>query len=173
MINTIHIKKHILDLKNISHPSEIYSYFKTNNLRQYAYSFLHLGTVLKHGESASHGRDRDFGERVRRQAENIDGWSRDYRSTSGKDMQEICEDFLQEQSMHVLKDDVTIVIYDFSDHVVDGWRKLEEEIKIFEAEMIARHKTIYGYLPIGNLREESSHLRKTGGDESRRDLFDW
>jgi hypothetical protein len=169
------IKIHPINLSNISNTWEISTLFKINKIRQYAYAFTitDCGTILKYGESAKPGRDRDHGERLRRQCENIPGWGRTYRSPSGGDFQYILRDYYNETGIILSKDDITVLVYDFNDFEVKPWRSMEESILIFEAEKIKDHINFYGKMPIGNLREEKYQLNKTRCDESLETIFSW
>jgi hypothetical protein len=173
MINRTNIKIHTISLKGMPTSAGISKYFKDNNIRYYAYAIKHLGTVLKFGESTRFQPGKSWGERVKRQAENIDGWGKKYRSESGKEIIAICEDVYRQQSMRVTKDDVTLEIYDFANHIPDGWRTIEEEVKMFEAELITGYSNNFKELPIGNIKNEAHQNEKARLDETRATLFDW
>lgn len=177
LVNDSRITKYTINLANLKHPSEIYKWFKTRQIRQYAYIFRHIGTVLKIGESAelpcASRINRDWGERVRRQAENIKGWSKTYESSSGKEIIQIIESYEETTGLPVIKDYVTIDIFELSRYPIPKSSSTEQMIMLLEAEMILRYKKIYKELPIGNIRDESKCIERSENLLTREQLFKW
>jgi hypothetical protein len=130
------------------------NYFRDKKIIHYVYEFRHLGYILKYGFSMGAA-----GERVYRQAANIPlGWSKSFRSPSGKDFQCVCEDFFNKYGVIVNKNNVTLVIHDMSGYPFEIALAPELEIRRFEAELIAAFVELHGELPIGNLKLEENSL---------------
>lgn len=159
-----YIRKVVLDLSKIQHPSEILSFFRDNGITEYVYEIKFAGQILKYGYSSSSLE----GERLYRQVANIpEGWDISLpRSPSGKDFSCVCDDYYHKWCIQVDKNKTEVVVYDmtkylfeFSDHI--------REIKRFEAELIAAYEDLHGNRPIGNIKSESYSLTISEIPQSR------
>ena len=131
--NRSYITIHSLPLSLFSEPVNIMNYFRNKKIVHYVYEFRHLGYIMKYGFSMGAA-----GERVYRQAANIpSGWSKSFRSPSGKDFECICEDFFTKYGVAVDKNNVTLIIHDMSHYPFEIALQPELEIRRFEAELIA------------------------------------
>lgn len=159
-INTNNLPQFDLDLSSMNDACEIKGIMKKVGVLDYVYAFIHRGDVMKYGQSSYKNpfRKDPHGERIYRQARYIPGWNSMPTTTnsSGSDIIPVLDHF---NGIH--KNNVRIHIWDMTGYNFAVKNNPEHELTVVENQLIENHRSVLGYSPAGNLRDESHIKRKS------------
>jgi len=146
-----------IDLSQLNNACEIKGIMKKLGVINYVYAFVYKGSVMKYGQSSytTTYRTDPHGERIYRQARYIPGWQ-DLPTTSnssGGDFIPVIDKF---HDIH--KNDVSIHVWDMTNHSFSAEDFPKHDLTIVENQLIEAHKESIGYIPVGNINDES-HIK--------------
>lgn len=146
-----------IDLSQLNNACEIKGIMRNLGVLYYVYAFVYKGTVMKYGQSSyvTNYRKDPHGERIYRQARYIPGWSEmpmTANSAGGEFIPVI------EQFGDIHKNDVSIHVWDMTSHQFSAEDFPEHDLTIVENQLIEQHKEVVGYIPVGNIKDES-HIK--------------
>lgn len=146
-----------INLGELYDPAQITRMLRELGIRTYAYSFIdNFGRVIKFGVQYSAG--QNHGERVYRQAANLDGWGKPLpRSSSGMPMREIAKDYTKQYGIPLDRTNVSILIWDQTDLSL-SLSEMRARCERIESQMIENHIELFGYAPVGN-NEKTTKLK--------------
>lgn len=147
----------IIDLNQCLHASQIKQLMKKIGIKYYTYAFLYNNVVMKYGMSADNDWIRgSYGERVYRQAFQIPGWpTKPSPKSAGSDMLDVIKHF-----PNINKSNVCIKIWDMTNYPFAVQDDPKEEVLECERILLDMHEKSFGYLPIGNVRDERKIAKK-------------
>lgn len=147
----------IIDLNQCLHAAQIKQLMKKMGIKYYTYAFLYNNVVMKYGMSADNDWIRgSHGERVYRQAFQIPGWpTKPSPKSAGSDMLDIVKHF-----PNINKSDVCIKVWDMTNYPFAVQDDPKEEVLECERILLDMHEKSFGYLPIGNVRDERKIAKK-------------
>lgn len=148
-----------IDLAKLSQASDISIIMKILKVVDYVYTFSYQGRIIKHGISVD--KKSNFGDRIYRQAGNLEGWSYRLRGPNGSDMRDIDNLYFAETGEHLNRLGVKITVRDLthvpSPSIVDE----ALHVKQLERQLIKEYTDQNNRLPIGNIKDESYIDNKT------------
>ena len=158
MIDISQLPNVSFDLGKFLNACEIKGMMKKLGIKYYCYAFLYKSTTMKYGQSADNDWIRgSFGERIYRQSFHIPGWPKKPSvNSAGNDMLDIIKNF-----PNINKNDVCIKVWDMTNYPFAVQRNPKHEVTQLEDQLLDSHEKQFGYLPMGNLRDESHIRRKT------------
>lgn len=139
-----------IDLSEYYDPMQLLKFFKDAGIKSYNYAFVdNYGRIIKYGIQYSvHG--NQLGERVYRQAANLDGWHKELPySDNGVSMRRVSKDYTKFYGVPLDRSNVSILIWDQTN---TGFSLSEMRAKCerFETSLIENHIDVFGYAPVGN-----------------------
>jgi len=160
------VPRHIIYLKNYSSPIELSWNIKNLGITRMVYSFAHMYTeeeqlladILKYGQGADYEWQRGtWGSRVYRQSGNIPGWGETtLQGPNGKEMKYIVDQYVQETGRIVHKDDVAVVVWDFTNFKFPSEQFFKKFLEKVENYLIENYQTKHnGKMPVGNIKDEA------------------
>jgi hypothetical protein len=149
-----------INIGSLKLPTDILSIMKARGIIRYLYRINYRRTVIKFGMSCP--KSGAPGERLYRQIGHAKGWIGQGRlgGQNGADWRVIEETFAETYGGEIIKDDITVKIWDLTNYVFAS-SNIREEVNRMEAELIEQFINIAGILPIGNLRDEQSVKAKS------------
>lgn len=148
-----------IDLAKLSQASDISIIMRILKVVDYVYTFSYQGRIIKHGISVD--KKSNFGDRIYRQAGNLEGWSYRLRGPNGSDMRDIDNLYFAETGEHLNRLGVKIIVRDLthvpSPSIVDP----ALHVKQLERQLIKEYADQHNRLPIGNIKDESYIDNKT------------
>lgn len=141
---------YVINLRDLHDPKEIYDFFKLHKIKKCTYGFKCHHVTVKYGLTGIKDGGRGiFGERVRGQAAQLQGW------TFNSDDLKIGKDILPVmQALNVTnKDYYQIEIWDLTNEPATTFDP-DYELRCAESELLRQFEQEYKRLPIGNLRPE-------------------
>lgn len=147
----------VIDLNQCLHAAQIKQLMKKMGIKYYTYAFLYNNVVMKYGMSADHDWLRgSYGERIYRQAFQIPGWpKRPSPKSAGNDMLDVIKHF-----PNINKSDVCIKVWDMTNCPFAVQDDPKEEVLECERILLDMHEQSFGYLPVGNIRDERKIAKK-------------
>lgn len=147
----------IIDLNQCLHAAQIKTEMKNAGIKYYTYAFLYNNVVMKYGMSADNDWMRgSYGERIYRQAFQIPGWpTKPSPKSAGNDMLDVIKHF-----PNINKSNVCIKIWDMTNYPFPVQDCPKEEVLECERILLDLHEKSFGYLPIGNIRDERKIAKK-------------
>jgi len=137
------------------HYSEILKAMKSLKISDYVYAFIFNGIVIKYGLSIPSNTTSDSGERIYRQAGNLDGWGIRLHGSSGKDMIDIDAEYFAQTGNHLNRNGMKIIIMDQTEIQSPNASDKKWHVKQLERKLIKEHVDQFGYKPIGNIKDEA------------------
>jgi len=149
-----HIKINFSELRD---PMQIMHIIKQAGFRSYVYCFIdEQERVLKYG--VQHSSNRQLGERVYRQAANLDGWGKPLPySSSGMTMQRLATDYNKIYNKQLERSNVSVLIWDQTDATMSASEMRAKCLNV-ESDLISKYVTQFGHAPIGN-NEKATKLK--------------
>lgn len=156
--------QYILSLKNYAEPIEVSHAIKNLKITRMIYGFIHnyvennqaATDVFKYGQGADYEWQRGcWGARIYRQAGNIPGWTNMLYGPNGKEMRVITDDYINATGRIVHKNDVTILVYDFTNFVFPTESQFKRYLEKVENYLIEDYRNTYHKNPIGNIKDEA------------------
>lgn len=144
-----------LDLSKMSHYSDILKAMKYIGAVDYVYTFVYNNEVIKHGLSTPSDPTADPGERIYRQAGNLDGWNTKLHGSSGKDMLDITSDYFNQTGHWLNRKGMKIIVRNQTGLPSPNVSDSKWHVKQLERKLIKEHVEQLGRLPIGNIKEEA------------------
>jgi hypothetical protein len=178
------LPQHIFHLKNLNGYREVSWAIGNLKMTKMIYSFIHLyndngqltAEVLKYGKAADNEwMSGNWGDRVYRQAGHIPGWSKMLGAGSGDDMVGILANYTQQTGRIVHKDDVAILIYDFTNFKFPSQNQFGLYLEKVENYLIENYQAKHqGRKPVGNIKDEA-HAKHASfvDDDHFEQLFDF
>jgi hypothetical protein len=153
-----HIKINFAELRD---PMQIMHIVKQAGFRSYVYCFVDdQERVLKYG--VQHSSNRQLGERVYRQAANLDGWGKPLPySASGMSMKRLAEDYKNTYNSKLERSNVSVLIWDQTDTTISA-SEIRAKCLNLESNLISKYISQFGYAPIGN--NEKTTKRKVSAN---------
>jgi hypothetical protein len=157
-INVTKLPTVIIDLNQCLHAAQIKQLMKKMGIKYYTYAFMFNNSVMKYGMSADNDWIRgSFGERIYRQAFQISGWpTKPSAKSAGSDMLDVIKYF-----PNINKSNVCIKVWDMTSYPFAVRDDPREEILECERTLLDMHEQTFGYLPIGNVRDERKIAKKS------------
>jgi hypothetical protein len=158
------------DLGKCLNACEIKGMMKKLGIKYYCYAFIYKSTIMKYGQSADNDWVRgSFGERIYRQSFQIPGWpSKPSVKSAGNDMLDVIKNF-----PNIDKNDVCVKVWDMTGYSFAVQDDPRHEVTQLEDQLLESYEKQFGYLPVGNLRNESHIRRKTRvTDQHFNSIFD-
>ena len=160
------LPRHTFHLKDFQSYREVSWAIGNLKMTKMIYSFVHLyndtngkltADVLKYGKAADNEwMSGNWGDRVYRQAGHIPGWSKMLGSGSGAEMCDIVAKYTELTGRFVHKDDVGIVIYDFTNFEFPVQNKFGKYLEKVENYLIENYQIRnQGRNPVGNIKDEA------------------
>jgi hypothetical protein len=160
------LPRHVLHLNNFQGYREVSWAIGNLKMTKMIYSFVHVykddsgqitADVLKYGKAADNEwMSGNWGDRVYRQAGHISGWHKMLGSGSGEEMIDVVANYTQQTGRFVHKDDVSIVIYDFTNFKFPVQDKFGKYLEKVENYLIENYRSTHqGRNPVGNIKDES------------------
>lgn len=139
-----------IDLGAYYDPMQILKFFKDAGIQTYNYAFVdNYGRVIKYGIQYSVSGNQP-GERVYRQAANLDGWGKALPlSDSGVSMRRVSDFYTKSYGIPLNRSNVSILVWDQTD-VNSSISEMRAKCERIEASQIENHINIHGYAPVGN-----------------------
>lgn len=160
------LPRHTLQLVDFHGYREVSKAIGNLKMTKMIYSFVHLykndsdqltADILKYGKAADNEWiTGNWGDRVYRQAGHIPGWSKMLGAGSGEEMMDVVANYTQQTGRIVHKDDVAIVLYDFTNFkfpVQDKFGKYLEKVENYLIEQYQSKNQ--GRNPVGNIKDEA------------------
>lgn len=144
---------YIIDLVSLNSANEISRLMKPYKVTKYTYEFKFNSNTLKYGLSNDENSHTPV-ERVYRLSGHIPGWSKQPKSSSGSDMRTICDSYATQTGITVHKNQVVLIIHDFSYIASPNISDPDHLTKKHERYLIKNYETKYGQAPIGNIKTE-------------------
>ena len=146
-----------IDLWELYDPAQLLKSFKVSNIQTYNYAFVdNYGRVIKYGIQWSPGHLP--GERVYRQAANLNGWGKPMPySSSGMTMQKVAEDYEKLYGVPLTRMSVSVLAWDQTDNSLSQ-SEMRAKCERIESQLIGNHIELSGHAPVGN--NEKSTKRK-------------
>jgi len=148
------IQSYEIDLSPLNKYTDISRILKPLGIIRYTYEFNCNGNTLKFGLS-NDSKSHTPLERIYRQAGNLPGWPQCLSGPSGAEMKEYCTNFFDRYKIPVDRKNVILKIYDFTNIPSPNVSDPDHMTKKHERELIKQHSQQYGYLPPGNIKDES------------------
>lgn len=148
------IQGYELDLDQLDDYVDISHVLKSYRIIRYTYEFNCNNKTLKFGLSNDEKSHTPL-ERIYRLAGNLPGWNHCLSGPSGAEMKEYCANFLDRYKIAVDRKNVLLRVYDFTDIPSPNISDPDHMTKKHERELIKQHSKQYGYLPPGNIKDES------------------
>lgn len=111
-----------IDLSTLSSYNEISKIFKLYNIREYVYCFVYKDIIVKYGSSAS---GKMLGERVYRQAGNLEGWGSMLEGTSGREMRTNSDLFVKEYGYPLNRIGMKVYVIDMNPNFIQDRNKFK------------------------------------------------
>lgn len=143
-----------LDLSTMSHYSDILKAMKYIKATDYVYTFIFNNEVIKHGLSTPTDPTAEPGERIYRQAGNLEGWSTKLNGASGKDMLDIDAEYFARTGNHLNRMGMKIIVRNQTGISSPSVSDSKLHVKQLERKLIKEHVSQFGKLPIGNIKNE-------------------
>lgn len=164
-----HIKINFSELRD---PMQILHIVKHAGFRSYVYCFIDdQERVLKYG--VQHSSNKQLGERVYRQAANLDGWGKPLPySDSGMSMKQLAEDYKKTHNKTLNRSNVSVMLWDQTDATLSA-SEMQAKCLNVESDLISKHINQFGFAPIGN--NEKATKRKVKANSLKSvvsDLFE-
>jgi len=150
-----------LDLSTLSHYSDILKVMKYIKATDYVYTFIFNNEIIKHGLSTPADTTAETGERIYRQAGNLEGWNSKLHGASGKDMIDIDTDYFARTGKHLNRMGMKIIVRNLTGIQSPNISDSKWHVKQLERKLIKEHISQFGKPPIGNIKEESYIDNKT------------
>ena len=144
-----------LDLSKMDHYSDILKVMKHIKVTDYVYTFIFHNEIIKHGLSTPTDVTSEPGERIYRQAGNIEGWGSRLHGPSGKDMLDIDADYFSQTGKRLNRMGMKIIVRDQTGLQSPSVSDHKWHVKQLERKLIKEHVSQFGKLPIGNIKEEA------------------
>jgi hypothetical protein len=140
---------HVVHLKDLSDPEQVYEFFKQHGIKKYNYGFKCHNITVKYGLSGRHGGRMIPGERVRGQCAQLSGW------TFNKDDKKIGREFIEvtDQLGATNKDLFTVEIWDHTNEPDETFNP-DFNIEHGESTLLEQFEAQHKRLPIGNRKNE-------------------
>jgi len=139
-----------IDLGAYYDPMQLLKFFKDAGINSYNYAFIdNHGRIIKYGIQYSvHGNQP--GERVYRQAANLDGWHKEFPySDNGVSMQRVSKDYAKFYGVPLDRSNVSILVWDQTNANYSG-SEMRARCQRIETSLIENHIDVFGYAPPGN-----------------------
>lgn len=148
------IQSYEIDLAKLNNYTEISHILKPFRIIRYTYEFNCNNKTLKFGLS-NDGKSHTPLERIYRLTGNLPGWDQCLSGPSGAEMKEYCANFIDRYKISVDRKNVVLKVYNFTDIPSPNVSDPDHMTKKHERELIKQHSQQYGYLPPGNIKDES------------------
>lgn len=148
------IQSYEINLDKLSSYIEISHALKPFKIIRYTYEFDCSNKTLKFGLSNDE-RSHTPLERIYRLSGNLPGWDNYLSGPSGSEMKEYCANFVNRYKIPVDRKNVILRVYNFTDIPSPNVSDPDHMTKKHERELIKQHNQRYGYLPPGNIKDES------------------
>jgi hypothetical protein len=148
------------DLGKMNHYSEILDEMKSLGITDYVYTFEFTGNIIKHGLSTPKKPRGQLGERIYRQAGNLNGWNKKLTGPNGKDMDEIDAEYFKQTGHHLNRKGMKITVRDLTNVKSPTVTDDKWHVKQLESELIQQHIDQFGKKPIGNINDQSYIINK-------------
>jgi hypothetical protein len=158
-LRTASYPTYIIDLAALLDPIDICTIMAKLEIQNYVYTFVHNGSIIKHGMSAD-AKSYNMGDRIYRQAGHLDGWKYRLSGPSGIEMEQISDAYRREVGKPLNRKFTKIIVRDLTNVVSPSVSDEFHHIKLLERELIKEHQIMYNRLPIGNINDESHMDRK-------------
>jgi hypothetical protein len=150
---------YVIDLAQLNDFLDITNIMKKLKIVNYVYTFVHQQEIIKHGISADNS--LTWGERIYRQSGHLEGWSRKLApGSSGKDMQEISNDYYIKHGSFLNRMNMIITVIDLTAVQSPVASDPAYPCKKMESDLIKEHIESTGAAPIGNKRTEQQRRAK-------------
>ena len=159
ILNTEPYPVYEIDLAKLTEASEISQIMKILGVVEYVYTFSYQGRVIKHGFSVD--KKSNFGDRIYRQAGNLEGWSYRLRGPNGSDMRDIDNLYFAETGEHLNRLGVKITVRDLTHVPSPSPVDSVLHVKQLERQLIKEYTDQHNRLPVGNIKDESYIDHKT------------
>jgi hypothetical protein len=158
--------KHIkINFAELYDPMQILHIVKHANFRNYVYCFIDdQERVLKYG--VQHSANKQLGERVYRQAVNLDGWNKPQPySSNGMSIKRIAKDYESVYHKKLSRNNVSVLLWDQTNDTMSTSEMRAKCLNV-EGDLISKHINQFGCAPIGNnekatKRKVSAHAHKS------------
>lgn len=159
--NTLTVPWYEIKFADIDSYLSICDLLRPFNIVRYTYEFKVKDRVLKYGMSNDEKSHMPV-ERVYRQSGHIPGWIYSLTGPSGSDMVTYCNQYENRYNEKVIKDNVTLRIYDFTGIASPVLNNPNFLSKKHERHLIKTYLETNGELPPGNIKDEK-HVDKNAG----------
>jgi hypothetical protein len=158
--------KHIkINFAELYDPMQIMHIVKQAGFRSYVYCFIdNQERVLKYG--VQHSANKQLGERVYRQAVNLDGWNKPQPySSNGMSIKRIAKDYERLYHKELDRNIVSVMLWDQTNDTLSASEMRAKCLNV-EGDLISKHIEQFGHAPIGNnekatKRKVSAHTHKS------------
>jgi hypothetical protein len=160
------VPRHIFYLKNYNSPIDLSHAVKALGMTRMIYAFSHVyydvdqlvADILKYGQGADYEWQRGtYGSRIYRQAGNLPGWGGlELQGPNGKEMKDIVDQYTQQTGRVVHKDDVGIMVWDFTNFSFPSEQLFKKFLEKVENYLIENYQIRNnGKMPVGNIKTEA------------------
>lgn len=154
------IPTHIIDVGNLTAPSEICKFMKSHDIDKYMYRITYKGIVLKFGMSADNS--KIYGDRIYRQIAHASFWEEQQnQGSSGRDFRGVEEALLETYGIVLQHEHLKIKIWDVTNYPFFSLNPAKEIVDM-ESELVQQHIDVTGERPMGNI-EDKKYDAKTPG----------
>lgn len=159
------IKNIKINFSELRDPMQVLNIVKQADFRSYVYCFIDdQERVLKYG--VQHSSNRQLGERVYRQAANLDGWNKPLPySASGMSMQHLAQDYKERFGKKLDRVNVSVMLWDQTDAALSA-SEMKAKCLNLESDLISKHIDQFGTAPIGNNEKATKRKVKTKENKS-------
>lgn len=170
-------------LRDYKHPKNLSHAVGVIGSTRYCYAFVHLyhdpeefdikSSVIKYGKGADFEWQKgNWGDRVYRQAGNIPGWDLMLTGPNGSEMlTEYIPAYQNKHNRMVHKDDVIVLIWDFTTYTFLSEHQWDLCLRQFESFLIDEHERNFGFRPPGNLKNAAAPNTTVVSDQTFNTLF--